>query len=99
LFFSTAKDKIPSVWFARNGIPCPPSLPCATLSVMMAAGERLGTFEGHNGSVWGCTVDHTTKYFVTGSADNSVKVWDIETGGSCESLIVKPKRMYMAATK
>ncbi|SCV05072.1 LANO_0G17854g1_1 [Lachancea nothofagi CBS 11611] len=43
-------------------------------------GERLGTFEGHQGTIWSIDVDKFTKYTVTGSADFSIKLWDIETG-------------------
>lgn len=49
-------------------------------------GERLGTYDGHNGTVWCCSVDHTSKYLVTGSADNSLKLWDVETGKKLVSI-------------
>lgn len=31
-------------------------------------GERLGTFNGHNGTVWDIDVDHTTHFAITASA-------------------------------
>jgi translation initiation factor 3 subunit I len=43
-------------------------------------GERLGTYEGHNGVVYGLDVDDTTRRLVTASADEQVWVWDVETG-------------------
>lgn len=43
-------------------------------------GERLGTYDGHNGTVWTVDVDPTTKYLVSGSADNEMRLWDVETG-------------------
>lgn len=43
-------------------------------------GERLGTFMGHGGAVWCLDPSWDTKYLLTGSADNSAKIWDIETG-------------------
>jgi len=40
LIFTTAKDKVASVWYSHNG-------------------ERVGTYKGHNGSLWGSDVDCT----------------------------------------
>ncbi|KAM6494471.1 WD40-repeat-containing domain protein [Amanita muscaria] len=43
-------------------------------------GERLGTYDGHNGSVWTVDVDWETKYLVSGSADNELRLWSVQTG-------------------
>ncbi|KAL5719117.1 Eukaryotic translation initiation factor 3 subunit I [Ranunculus cassubicifolius] len=43
-------------------------------------GERLGTFKGHNGAVWCCDVSGDSKRLITGSADQSVKLWNVQTG-------------------
>jgi translation initiation factor 3 subunit I len=43
-------------------------------------GERLGTYDGHNGAVWCCDVDYTSTRFLTGAADCKLKLWDVETG-------------------
>ncbi|KAK4700692.1 translation initiation factor 3 subunit I, partial [Phenoliferia sp. Uapishka_3] len=43
-------------------------------------GERLGTYDGHNGSVWTVDVDSTSTYLVSGSADNMMKLWLVKTG-------------------
>lgn len=43
-------------------------------------GERLGTYVGHGGAVWCLDPSWDTKYLLTGSADNSAKLWDVETG-------------------
>jgi len=43
-------------------------------------GERLGTFNGHQGAVWCIDVDWTTTRVMTGAGDNSCKIWDCETG-------------------
>lgn len=43
-------------------------------------GERLGTFNGHNGSIWCIDVNWDTTKFMTGSGDNSLRIWDIQTG-------------------
>ena len=43
-------------------------------------GERLGTYEGHDGAVWTLDCDYMTEHIVTGAADNTLRVWDIATG-------------------
>ncbi|XP_046754059.1 eukaryotic translation initiation factor 3 subunit I [Diprion similis] len=43
-------------------------------------GERLGTFNGHNGSVWCIDVNWDTTRFLSGSGDNTLCVWDCQTG-------------------
>ncbi len=43
-------------------------------------GERLGTFDGHNGTVWALDVSNDSKYLLTGSADNTMRMWSVETG-------------------
>lgn len=43
-------------------------------------GERIGTYEGHNGVVWDVDVSWDTTTLVSASGDSTVKVWDVETG-------------------
>jgi translation initiation factor 3 subunit I len=43
-------------------------------------GERLGTFDGHTGAVWCLDVDWSTTNFLSGAADNSIRLWDVEVG-------------------
>ncbi|ODV98129.1 hypothetical protein PACTADRAFT_47941 [Pachysolen tannophilus NRRL Y-2460] len=43
-------------------------------------GERLGTFEGHIGTIWSIDVDSKTELAVTGSADFSAKLWEVNNG-------------------
>jgi len=43
-------------------------------------GERLGTYNGHNGAVWCIDVDYQTENFMSGAADNTCKIWDVQTG-------------------
>jgi len=43
-------------------------------------GERLGTFNGHSGTVWECDVDFNSKRLLTGSSDCTAKLWDVKTG-------------------
>ena len=43
-------------------------------------GERLGSYEGHNGSIWNLHVTPDSRHLFTASADNSCKVWDVNTG-------------------
>lgn len=43
-------------------------------------GERLGTYESHNGAVWTVDIDIHTKFLVSGSADNTLRLWQVSTG-------------------
>ncbi len=43
-------------------------------------GERLGTLEGHKGTIWSIDVSQDSKLALTGSADFSAKLWNVETG-------------------
>ena len=43
-------------------------------------GERLGTYKGHVGAVWSVDVDGKSVLLATGSADNSIKIWDVKSG-------------------
>jgi len=43
-------------------------------------GERLGTYDGHTGAVYCIDVDWESTRVVTGSADNTCRIWDCETG-------------------
>jgi len=43
-------------------------------------GERLGTYEGHNGAIWDMDVSADSTQLVSASADQSCIIWDAETG-------------------
>ncbi|CAI9112349.1 OLC1v1012788C1 [Oldenlandia corymbosa var. corymbosa] len=43
-------------------------------------GERLGTYNGHNGAVWCCDVCRDSSLLITSSADWSAKLWSVQTG-------------------
>lgn len=47
-----------------------------------STGERLGTYMGHNGSVWDLDISYHTTTILTGSADNTAKLWDAQNGTS-----------------
>lgn len=52
-------------------------------------GERLGTYDGHSGAVWCLDPKWDTSHLVTGAADNTCKLWDIETGKELSSIDTK----------
>jgi len=43
-------------------------------------GERIGTYQGHCGTVWCLDVNFDSTRLLTGSADNMLKLWDVKTG-------------------
>ncbi len=45
-------------------------------------GERLGTYNGHGGTVWTVDPKYDSSLLITGSADNSAKLWDTQRGSS-----------------
>jgi translation initiation factor 3 subunit I len=45
-----------------------------------ANGERLGTYSGHQGALWTVDISPNTVLAATGSADNTVRLWNIKTG-------------------
>jgi len=51
-----------------------------------ANGERLGTFNGHQGAIWSIDVSYDSKIFVTGAADMTLKLWDVNTG-TCQTTV------------
>lgn len=44
------------------------------------SGVRLGTYSGHNGAVWGVDVSHDSTHLISASADQTVRLWEVETG-------------------
>jgi len=43
-------------------------------------GERIGTFNGHKGTIWDLDVDRFSRRVLTASADATARLWDCETG-------------------
>ena len=43
-------------------------------------GERLGTYHGHVGAIWTVDVEPTCTMIASGSADNTIRLWDVKTG-------------------
>lgn len=52
-------------------------------------GERLGTYDGHQGAVWCLDVDWTTSKLITGAGDMTTKLWDVEVGSVIASIPAK----------
>ncbi|XP_044732789.1 eukaryotic translation initiation factor 3 subunit I [Chrysoperla carnea] len=52
-------------------------------------GERLGTFNGHNGAVWCIDVNWETTRFMSGGGDNRCRVWDCQTGVEIGCIVTK----------
>ncbi|CAF0773694.1 unnamed protein product [Didymodactylos carnosus] len=43
-------------------------------------GERLGSYNGHTGTVWCIDVNWDTTSFVSAAGDSTMKLWDVQTG-------------------
>jgi len=43
-------------------------------------GERLGTYKGHVGAVWGIDINWDSSKVLSGSADSTCRLWDCATG-------------------
>ena len=49
----------------------------------------MGTYDGHGGAVWCLDVDWQTKYFLSGAADNTIRLWDVSNGVMLERIDTK----------
>lgn len=58
-------------------------------------GERLGTYIGHNGAVWCIDVDWKTTKFLSGAADNTLRLWDVATGNLLQGGLRFMKMSYL----
>lgn len=52
-------------------------------------GERLGTYNGHNGAVWSNDISWDNLHFLTGAADNTAVLWDTETGAKLSEIVTQ----------
>jgi len=43
-------------------------------------GERIGTYNGHEGSVYNCSVNYNSTRLLTASSDRDCKLWDVKSG-------------------
>ncbi|WUR04198.1 eukaryotic translation initiation factor 3 subunit I (EIF3I) [Vairimorpha necatrix] len=52
----------------------------STCNVLYTDGTPLGSFSGHDGSIFSFSLSDNSQFLLTGSADQSVVQWDIEKG-------------------
>ena len=94
LLFSVSKDHLINAWCKLAALALPMLSECASfhpsklserpplfrVCAVSHNGERLGTYHGHNGTVWTISVDSTSTFLVSGSADNQIRLWKVSTG-------------------
>lgn len=51
-----------------------------SITIYTVNGERLGTYQGHQGAIWTVDVDPTTTLLATGGADNTIRLWEVRSG-------------------
>lgn len=49
-------------------------------------GERIGSYEGHQGSVWDCDVNKRATLLITGSGDGTAKIWNVQHGKCLQTI-------------
>lgn len=54
--------------------------PGGIISENLQTGERIHDFVGHVSFVWGVSVSPDNRFLISGSADQTVKLWEIATG-------------------
>jgi WD40 repeat protein len=62
-------------------------------------GTKLRQFIGHNGDVWAVAVSSDGKRLVSGSSDQTVRLWDVETGALLMSLFYGTDGEWVAWTE
>lgn len=78
LIFSVSKDHRINVWYSHNGERYASTELVPRRRFLTSI--RLGTYEGHNGTVWTVSVDRNSEFLVSGSADNTLKLWSVKSG-------------------
>jgi len=53
------------------------------------SGVRIGTFDGHEGAVYGLDVDSSSSRLLTGAADNSIRTWSVASGNVLQTVEVQ----------
>lgn len=66
----------------RNGV----------LEIIDLEGERLFDLQGHSGDVWSVAFQRSGRLLISGSADQTVRIWNSQTGELIVSLLCVPKR-------
>lgn len=77
-----------------NRITDPPALSQRILAEMAWHAGTVRTFEGHSGRVWGSAFSPDGRLIVSGSQDNDVRIWSVETGENQRLLEGHTRRVY-----
>lgn len=53
-------------------------------------GQRIGTYDGHTGTIWTVDITVDSTYMLTASADSSIRLWEVATGVEVWSFFEPP---------
>ncbi|MCP4622340.1 MAG: hypothetical protein GY850_02300, partial [bacterium] len=61
-------------------------------------GRKIKEFVGHTGVVWGIAVSPDSRWMISGSADQTIRLWDIESGNNLLTIFHASDNQWVAWT-
>lgn len=58
---------------------------CLLISTNLISVDRIGSFIGHKGAVWGATITGNAELAATAGSDFTAKLWDATTGAELQT--------------
>jgi hypothetical protein len=68
-----------------------------TLALYDSSGKRVREFIGHTGMVWAVAVSPDGRYLISGSSDQTARLWNLKTGELLVSTFIGSNREWVAA--
>ena len=70
----------------------------AEMALRQATRQKTGIFKGHANFINSISLSPNGKYLASASQDNTIRIWDTETG-ACLNILEKPSSMYKSNFK